>query len=248
MDNSTNELNSSAINPRRAQDGFNIKNERGLSALDVPHRFVTSFLYDVPLFNKSENRAAKALLGGWQINGIFQAQSGQPFTPLSGVDSNRNGDSAGDRTIVNPNGALGTGSTVRAINAAGQTVASGSATTVAYVAVNPNAQYIQAGLGAIATAGRNTLRSKGFSRTDASLLKNFQLNETMKFQFGAEIFDIFNQRTQTIGIYNPQAVSTGASGLETNTSFANVNSPNFNDYSLGDYYGRAMTFRFKFIF
>ena len=81
-----------------------------------------------------------------------------------------------------------------------------------------------------------------------SLLKNFRFTETMRFQFGAEIFDIFNQRTPTIGVYNPQAIAIGASGLETNTSFANVNSPNFNDYSLGDFYGRAMTFRFKFIF
>ncbi|MFM9904762.1 MAG: carboxypeptidase regulatory-like domain-containing protein [Pyrinomonadaceae bacterium] len=240
MDDSTNELNSSAINPRRAQDGFNIKNERGLSALDVPHRFVTSFLYDVPFFNKSGNRVAKALLGGWQVNGIFQAQNGQPFTPLSGIDSNRNGDSAGDRTIVNPNGTVGTGSSVRAINAAGQTVASGSATVVAYVANNPNAQYIQAGLGAIATAGRNTLRSKGYNRTDMSLLKNFGISETMRVQFGAEISDFFNQRTPTI--------TSGASGLETNTSFGNVNSPNFNDYSIGDFQGRAVTFRFKFIF
>lgn len=248
IDDSTNELNSSAINPRRSQDAFDIKNERGLSALDVPHRFVTSFLYDVPFFNKSRNGFARAFLGGWQINGIFQAQSGQPFTPLSGVDSNRNGDSAGDRTILNSGGIPGTGSAVRAINAAGQTVTSGSASTVAYVAINPNAQYIQAGLGAIATAGRNTLRSRGFSRTDMSLLKNFRFGETMNVQFGAEIFDVFNHRPVTIGIYNPQAIAIGASGLETNTTFANVNSPNFNDYSLGDYYGRSVTFRLKFIF
>ncbi len=248
MDDSTNELNSSAINPRRAQDAFNLRNERGLSALDVPQRFVTSFLFEVPFFNKSKNAFARAFLGGWQINGIFQAQSGQPFTPLSGIDSNRNGDSAGDRTIINPNGVRGTGSAVRAVNAAGQTVASGNASTVAYFAVNPNAQYIQTGFGAIATAGRNTLRSKGFSRTDTALLKDFRFRETMKIQIGAEIFDIFNQRSPTIGIYNPAAIAVAAAGLETNTTFANVNSPNFNDYSLGDFFGRSMTFRLKFIF
>jgi hypothetical protein len=248
LDNSTNELNSSSINPRRSQDAFDLRNEWGLSALDIPHRFVVSFLYDVPFFNRSKNGYARAFLGGWQINGIFQAQSGQPFTPLSGTDSNRNGDSAGDRTVVNPNGRYGTGTAVRAINAAGQTVASGSSSTVGYVANDPTAQYVQAGLGAIATAGRNTLRSRGFNRTDASLLKNFRFGDTMNIQFGAEIFDVFNQRPKTIGIYNPQAIAIVAPGLETNTSFANVNSPNFNDYSLGDFYGRAVTFRFKFIF
>lgn len=248
IDDSTNELNSSAINPRRSQNAFDLRNERGLSALDVPHRFVASFLYDIPFFNRSENHWSRAILGGWQVNGIFQTQSGQPFTPLSGTDSNRNGDSAGDRTIVNLNGVVGTGSAVRAVNVVGQTVTFGSASTVAYVANNPRAQYIQAGPGAIATAGRNTLRSKGFYRADTTLLKNFRINETMKAQFGAEIYNVFNNRSGTIGNYSPVATAIGASGLETNTSFANVNSPNFNDYSLGDFYGRAITFRFKFIF
>jgi hypothetical protein len=248
LDDSTNELNSSAINPRRPQDTFNQSDEWGLSALDIPHRFAASVTYDVPFFNSGGNALARTFLGGWQISAIFQAQSGQPFTPLSGVDSNRNGDAAGDRTIVNPNGVEGTGSAVRAINAQGQTVASGSASTVAYVAVNPNAQYIQAGLGARATAGRNTLRGRGFNRTDAVLLKNFRFTERYNLQIGAEAFDVFNQRPKIIGVLNPTAISLGITGLETNPSFANVNSPNFNDYSIGDHYGRSVTLRAKFFF
>jgi len=182
------------------------------------------------------------------VNAIFQAQSGQPFTPLSGLDSNRDGDAAGDRTIVNPNGNVGTGSPVRALDAFGNVIPLGSPETVAYLAVDPNAQYIQAGPGAIATAGRNTLRSKGFARTDASFLKNFRFRETMNLQFGAEIFDLFNQKTQTVGVYSPVGNAIGSAGLQTNTSFANVSSQNFNNYSLGDFFGRSVTFRFKFIF
>lgn len=248
MDNATNELNSSAVNPRRPQDAFNLADELGLSALDVPHRFVASAVYDVPFFNNDSNRFVRTLLGGWQVNAIFQAQSGQPITPLSGVDSNRNGDGAGDRTIVNLNGVRGTGSGVQALNATGQVVAFGSASTVAYVALNGNAQYVQAGLGAIANAGRNTLRSNGFNRTDVSLLKNFRFNERFNLQLGAEFFDFFNQRPQTIGTFNPTAVALNIGGLQTNTSFANVNSPNFNDYEIGDHFGRSVTFRAKFFF
>lgn len=248
LDDSTNELNSSAINPRRQQDAFNQADEWGLSALDIPHRFVASVTYDIPFFNNSENRWARAFLGGWQATTIFQAQSGQPFTPISGIDSNRNGDAAGDRTIVNPGGVEGTGSGVVAINALGQIVPSGNASTVAYVAVNPNAQYIQAGLGARANAGRNTLRSNSFNRTDAALLKNFRFGERYNFQIGAELFDLFNQRPKIVGILNPTAVTLGITGVETNPSFANVNSPNFNDYSIGDHYGRSVTLRAKFIF
>ena len=248
IDDSTNELNSSAVNPRRPQNSFDIRNERGLSALDIPHRFVASLVYDIPFFNATQNHLARTFFGGWQVNAIFQAQSGQPFTPLSGLDSNRDGDAAGDRTIVNPNGVVGTGSAVRALNALGQVIPLGSPETVAYVAVDPGAQYIQAGPGAIATAGRNTLRSRGFARSDASFLKNFRFKENMNFQFGTEIFDLFNQKPTTIGVFSPVGGAIGASGLQTNTSFANVNSPNFNDYSLGDFFGRSVTFRLKFIF
>ena len=48
IDDSTNELFSSLVNPRRPQDPFNIKNERGLSALDMPHKFSLSWTYQLP--------------------------------------------------------------------------------------------------------------------------------------------------------------------------------------------------------
>lgn len=240
LDDSTNELNTSAINPRRPQDAFNLKAEWGRSALDIPQRFVASLNYDVPYLLKYDNKWARFFFEGFQINGIFQAQSGQPFTPLSGVDSNRNGDTAGDRAILNPNGVPGTGTTVHAINAAGATVAFGSAATVAYVADNPNAQYIQAGNGALVTTARNTLRTFGFNRTDAVFLKNFRFGERYNLQVGTEIRDLFNQK--------PRSLFNELSGLETNTGFASVNSLSFNDYSIGDYQGRIIQLRAKFIF
>jgi Carboxypeptidase regulatory-like domain/TonB dependent receptor len=239
IDDSTNELNTSAVNARRPQDIFDLRNERGLSALDIPHRFVLSYNYEAPT-PFSDNRVSRFLLGGFQFAGIFQAESGQPITPISGVDSNRNGDAAGDRTIVNPNGLVGTGSSVTAINAAGQPVASGSASTVAYVANNPNAQYIQAGLGAIANAGRNTLRTPGFNRTDMTILKNFRFGERYNLQVGAEVFDLFNQK--------PVSIFTDVSGLVTSTSFATAGNAKFNDYSTGEFPGRTIQLRAKFIF
>ncbi|MGH9942558.1 MAG: TonB-dependent receptor domain-containing protein, partial [Pyrinomonadaceae bacterium] len=255
LDDSTNELNSSAVNARRAQDTFNLRDERGLSALDIPHRFAASLVYDVSFFNRNENSFLKAVLGGFQVSGIFSAQSGQPFTPISGIDSNLNSDAAGDRTIFNPSGVPGTGSSVRAIDANGATVSLGSAATVAYVVNNPNAQYIQAGNGARANAGRNTLRSNGFNRADAVLLKNINLfGERYQLQLGAEIYDLFNQRPNILGLGNaPNLNSTGGlggtGGLSGNPTFASVGSDlQFNDYSLGNFTGRTVQLRAKFIF
>src|SRR5205807_6602846 len=87
IDNSTNELFSSRVNPRRAQDGFDFAAERGLSALDIRHKLAFSFLYEIPNM-QTEHAFVKALAHGWEWGGTYLAESGQPVTPLSGIDSN----------------------------------------------------------------------------------------------------------------------------------------------------------------
>lgn len=259
-DNSTNELNTSSLNPRRAQDagnyfssnGLNIDNEFGASVLDVPHRFVTSFIVDVPFFNKSSNGLLKALLGGFQLNGIFQMQSGQPITILSGRDANRNGDTAGDRAIFNPNGNPNISSGILGltlVNGVVTPVAVGSTPNPnvrAYIASNSNAGYISTGFFArelanqgAGTAQRNSFRTNGFNKTDLVVLKNtrFGTDGRFNFQIGAEIFDLFNQRNQTI------------SGVGSFTSaFNTTGNSNFNNYEIGSYEGRKITLRAKFYF
>lgn len=238
IDDSTVELNSSAINPRRPQDFYNLRADRARSALDIPHRFAGSFSYDLAYFEGTSNKAVRYALGGWQLHGIFQAQSGQPITALSGVDTNFNRDNAGDRTIFNPAGVAGTSSGVTAINAAGQAVAMGNNATVAYVANNANAQYIVAGLGTRATAGRNTLRTNGFNRTDVNLTKLFRFGEQgQHFRIGAEFFDVFNQQPRTVA---------GIGALTA--AFATAGNTFFNNYNLGNYTGRQIQLRAKLVF
>ena len=152
-----------------------------------------------------------------------------------------NFDSIGDRTIINPTGTPGTSSLVRPVNAAGQTVAFNNNATVAYVVVNPNAQYIQAGQGARADAGRNTLRTRGFNRTDATLIKNFRFGERFNVQAGLETLNLFNSRIRTLaGLGTQSGVAASA--------FATAGNLNFNDYSTGNYEGRTVQLRAKFIF
>lgn len=231
-----NELFTSRVNPRRSEDIFNLRRERSLSSFDIPHRFVFAANYEPTFFN-DKGRFLKTVLGGWVIAPIFQTQSGQPITPLAGVDSNLDFDAAGDRAILNPAGVPGTGSGVRAVNASGAFVALGSSSTVAYVATNPNAQYIQTGPGANSTAGRNTLRSNGFNRTDLTVLKKVYFGETVNLQFGTEVFNLWNQRIRTIA-------GVGA----TTAAFANTASPFFNNYSVGNFSGRTVQLRAKFEF
>src|SRR5205814_9742134 len=53
--------------------------EKGDALFDVRHRVVLSFGYRMPLL-ESRGTAARLALGGWQLNGIVQVQSGFPLT------------------------------------------------------------------------------------------------------------------------------------------------------------------------
>jgi len=227
IDNSTNELFSSRVNPRRAEDGFDFANERGPSALDIRHKFALSFLYEIPNVH-TENGFVRTLAHGWEWGGTYLAESGQPVTPLSGVDSNANGDSAGDRTIINAAGLKSVGTSVNAVCNAGpggatsivgidsvtgawQCGAEDDANIVGYVVapasigddsgpINANARFVQAGVGALANAGRNTVSTPGLNIWNMSLMKNTRITERFSLQFRAETYNTFNHRNFSIGL------------------------------------------------
>ena len=149
------------------------------------------------------------LLGGFNFAGTLTFESGQRATVLSGTDSNLNNDAAPDRTIRNPNGVRDTGSTVTALtNSSGQ--------IVAYLANNPNAEYIQAGQGARSNSRGNTLQLPGINNLDFSVFKNFALGETRRIQLRADFFNAFN---------HPQYVPGAVNVVDriTTTTVANVN-------------------------
>ena len=214
IDDTTAEVNSTVLSPRRVQDFQNLRADRADSALDRRHRFVTSVIYELPFFRTSESRLARALLGGFNFAGTYTAESGEKATVLSGTDSNLNGDAAPDRTIRNPNGITGTGSAVTALrNSSGQ--------IVGYLANNPNAEYIQAGFGAISTSARNTLQLPGINNVDFSIFKNFALGgERRRVQVRADFFNAFNHPQYIPGSPNDVApvATTTVAQLNTVTS------------------------------
>ena len=195
IDDSTAEVFSTVLSPRRAQDFQNIRAERANSILDHRHRLAVSTIYDLPFFAKSQNHFVRTVLGGFSMAGTYSYELGEKATVLSGIDTNLNGDGAADRTIINPNGIKNTASTVAALkNTAGA--------TVGYLANNPNAQYIQAGLGARATAGRNTLQMPSINNIDFSISKDFGITETTKLQFRADFINALNHPQYVAGTPN----------------------------------------------
>ena len=191
--------------------------EKADSALDHRQRFVAEVLYDLPFFKNSSNHFTRTFLGGVSAATTVSFETGAKATVLSGIDSNLNGDPASDRTIINMNGVTGTSSTVTPLlNSRGQ--------IVGYLADNPSAQYIQAGVGAFANAGRNTLQMPAIQNVDFSLFKNFALGEARKIQLRLDLYNAFN---------HPQYVPGSVDGVEpiTTTGVSQFNTVGLTDFN-----------------
>ncbi len=241
IDNATNELFSSIVNPRRAQDGYDFANERGLSALNIRHKLAISWVYDLPNI-QTDRSFLRVLAHGWEWSGSYVAESGQPVTPLSDNDSNANGDGAGDRAIINPNGVGMTGTIVDAVcnDGAGGATRIITATAapcgsdgnvVGYVAEDATARFVQAGTGAFANAGRNIINTPGLNIWNMSLFKSTKITERFSLQFRADTYNTFNHRNFSIGLpsnngaldqtTNPNPFSAAYVNVDSGSQFLN---------------------------
>src|SRR6266853_812641 len=259
IDNSTNEFFTSLLNPRRAQDTNRINEDRGNSDLDVRHKFALSLTYQVPDV-RSDKRFVKTLVNGFQIGSIFLAQTGQPITLQSGgVDSNGNGDSAGDRASFNPFASGVGGSDVFAVcELAGGAVGLSSAgmaaggscpgAAIGYTPVSYGARYIITGPGARANLGRNSFASPGFDVLNLSVGKKFHFSESKYLLAKADIFNILNHPNYALSNGNVFSAA-GVTTATTTPGYAIPGDPNFlNAPGLFSGGFRSMTLGLKFVF
>jgi Carboxypeptidase regulatory-like domain/TonB-dependent Receptor Plug Domain len=179
------------------QDVRNLRAERGPAAQDVRHRFVASYVYELPFgrgkrFGSSATGAAQQILGGWQVNGITTFQSGQPVTALMGFDNPNTGDGvARPDQVGNPNLSRGSRTRDHWFN------------TDAFVPAAPFT---------FGNAGRNDIIGPGLNNFDFSVLKLFQFAEPKRIEFRTEFFNIFNHTNfNTVGT----VIGTGSFGKLT---------------------------------
>jgi hypothetical protein len=144
---------------------------RAVAGYDRTHMFRAAWVYVVPF--SSNSRITRALLGGWQVNGIFSAYTGTPFTvAASGTSLNAPGNTqTADqiKPVVEKLGGVGRNVAFY------DPLAFASVTEVRY-----------------GTSGRNILRGPGVVNLDAGLARNFSLTERWKLQFRAEAFNLSN--------------------------------------------------------
>jgi hypothetical protein len=139
---------------------------------DVRHRFVVSFGAELPT-PRSMGRALEYVVGGWQLNGIVQWQTGFPLTVSDSIESIRYLTNRPDQ-ICDPN------------ENAPHTVEQWFNTDCFVRRTLPNTA--EPG-----TTPRNSVRGPGFSRTDLSLFKNINVVGAHRLQFRVEAFNLFNQ-------------------------------------------------------
>ncbi|MBM3739937.1 MAG: hypothetical protein FJW39_29610 [Acidobacteria bacterium] len=170
------------------------RSARAESTFNVPHRFVLSGVYELPV-GKSGG-VAGAVLGGWQLNSIATFQSGFAFTPSMAASNLNN---AGAYQLPNRvcNGALPD---------SGRSISRWFDTSC-FVAP-PAFTYGNSGL--------NILRGPGLSQVDLAVLKNFALGfkEGAELQFRAEAFNIANRANFRLPNFN---IGVAAGGTITNT-------------------------------
>jgi hypothetical protein len=190
LDDSTATVFSTVLTPRRGQDFRNLGNDWASSALDRRIRFTFTPMYDLRIF-EMRNWFMKNVVGNWNLSGTYTYQSPAYTTVQSGIDSNLNNDTAGDRSVINLAGNENVSSAVVGINKNGG-VTTSAAAIVGYVAQNSNARYVQAGAGVFAVGGRNTFPMHPIDNIDFQIMKRFNITERKRVEFGAQFSNIFN--------------------------------------------------------
>jgi hypothetical protein len=244
IDNVNSEVFATTGGSSIASDPSNRRVDRSRASFDVPHRFVATFIYEVPSLVKSG--FAQALLGGYSISGTYRLQSGNVETPfVGGIDLNGDGNAFNDRpAISNPNAPQ---NSVGFSNFIAENFISGVTSRTGFSDVNGNPvnaadiRFLVSELIRTDLAGRNILRGPRQNRLDLSLTKAVQTgfygSDINRFEIRFDYFNAFN---------TPQFAP--GSGDVTDTTFNNFrfNSGNLNIGNVNA--GRIGQFQLRYVF
>jgi hypothetical protein len=177
----------------------------GPSEFDARHIVVINYLYRLPFFRAQTGFAGKAL-GGWQISGITQFQTGLPCSVT--------GPSTNDYAGVGPDANWGCGQNGQFWTVNGDPKIIGT--------FGPNGQWFQTCLVSVPVGGtcpdgtsafngvdqrifrpptagtfntqhvRNLIYQPGYQNWNMGLFKTIPVNERLRFQFRAEAYNVWN--------------------------------------------------------
>lgn len=158
--------------------------ERGDSGFDVRHRFVGNMTYELPF--RSQNRWIDGAIGDWVISGIWQWQSGSPFSVFGFTDSA--GTSLSQRADF-----LGGNIDQRSSGQRTQTGPDASLFATPCPTGDPNCNAV-ANRGRQGSSGRNAFVGPNFNNVDFTVAKRFPFGEDrFRFTIRADFFNLFNR-------------------------------------------------------
>ncbi len=121
---------------------------------------------------------------------------------------------------MNPSGDPTKGTDVTALkNTAGK--------IVGYLANDPSARYIRAGLGSFGNTGRNTLQTNHINNFDMSVMKKISATERFKVEFGAGAYNVFNHAQFVPGQLN----NINLTSFTTSRNFLIPGTRDFNNFA-----------------
>jgi outer membrane receptor protein involved in Fe transport len=150
------------------QNSRDLSAEKGLASFDVPQVLTFNYVWDLPVFQNSKG-VTKAVLGGWELSGITNIQSGFPLTATLPTDNQGTGGGLERANVIgNPNGPKSL-----------------------YQWFNIGA-FTTPPIATFGNEGNSVIRGPGTLNWDVSMSKSFAFRENMNLRFRGEFFNVFN--------------------------------------------------------
>ena len=194
--------------PTSVRNYYNLSAEKSVDGNDIPHSLVVSYIYELPIgrgrkLGSNVNRAADAVIGGWQVSGISTFKSGFPLSiapannTLGDFGANQRPNIVADLHIPN-----------RSINEWFNTAAFQDPAPFTF---GDAPRYI------------SQLRAPGINNWDLSAQKYWRFGEVTRLQFRAEFFNAFNHAN----FYAPNQFSGSGAAFGTITNALPARSTQF---------------------
>ena len=169
------------------RDPNNWNLDKGLMPTDRTHILAISSVWMIP--SPRVNQALDAVIGGWQLTGIYTASTGSPLAVRAGVDRSLNGQNLDTADLIGD-------WRIQDDRSRGEEMQRWFNTSA----------FALPALGTVGTSGVNIVRGPAASNLDLAMFKNFAIKERFRFQFRAEFFNALNHTV----LGNPNTALTNA--------------------------------------
>jgi hypothetical protein len=168
----------------QTMDNYDIWRDYGPAIWDIPHRFVATYLYDIPFLKTSSQPILRYVVAGWEIGGVTTIQSGSPVNITFSSDRANIGITGQQRPDL-----VGA---VPSLNCVPNSAGANQAERRQLINCYDASAFALPAQFTFGNAGRNILRGPKFASTDLSLMKNVPIRGTAQLQIRVEFFNIFN--------------------------------------------------------